>query len=159
MTTRRSYTDEQKQAALDAYAEHGPAEASRQTGVPTKTIASWAARSGVQMDAGARSSAVEAAKITWEIRRKTLADDFGRAAAELIEHARIAARTSDRPRDAQALMTAAAIGVDKAQLLAGGATARVEHDVTDPQARLAAVHELKEAAARRASGQATEETA
>jgi transposase-like protein len=42
------YTPEQKMAALDLYAEHGPSEAARRCGISKNTIVSWARRGGMQ---------------------------------------------------------------------------------------------------------------
>jgi len=154
--TRRSYTDEQKQAALDAYAEHGPAEASRLTGVPTKTIASWARRTQTQMDATAPQRlrfATEIAALTADMKRAKIAEVMLDRLAESLD------RLGDDAQANAAESRLINVLVEKQALLSGGATARVEHDVTDPQARLAAVHELKEAAARRAGLQADGETA
>jgi len=50
---RRTYTDDQKSEALELYVEHGACETARRTGIPQKTISSWAARNKV------RSTAVE----------------------------------------------------------------------------------------------------
>lgn len=155
MTERRTYTEQERQAAMEAYGEVGPAEAARRTGIPAPTIRKWAERAGVTGDDPRTRPMTQAAQVAWEIRRKTLANDFGQVAAELLQHVRTAASEPNRSRDAQALMTAAAIGVDKAQLLAGGATSRVEHDVTDPDQRLAAVHSLREQAAKRAEQEAS----
>lgn len=148
------YTDEQKQTALAAYTDHGPAEAERRTGIPRKTIASWARRSGTQMDAPERMQrAVTAAKIKWEQRRLTIADDFGDALQTMLTAAIEASRGDDVRSASRAkdFMVAAAIAYDKAELRVGGPTSRVEHDVSEPGNRLAAVHQLKDAAQKRAA--------
>lgn len=151
----KKHTDEQRAEALALYAEHGLAEAHRRTSIAKGTISSWARRTGVQTSApGNMREANEAAAMAWEQRRLALKDKLGQAVEEFVEAARRVARGAGSAKDAQALMTAAAIGVDKAQLLAGGATARTEVDVSDPGARLAAVHELKDQAAKRAGREA-----
>lgn len=48
---RRTYTEEQKTAALEIYKEHGPSEAARQTNIPKGTINSWARRMHVSTSA------------------------------------------------------------------------------------------------------------
>ncbi len=44
---RKPYTDEQRQEALRPYVQHGPGEASRQCGISSATIRSWAHRAGL----------------------------------------------------------------------------------------------------------------
>ena len=147
------WTPEQKTTALDLYREHGPAEAARRTGIPLGTISSWAKRSGVQTAAPENARVrVEAAKIKWAERRLTIADEFGTAIVEFLAAGRKAAADGDG-RNTQAFATAAAISLDKAQLVTGGPTERTEHEVTDPQRRLAVVTELA-AKVRPAEGQA-----
>lgn len=139
---KAKYTPEQKAEALRLYAEHGAGETHRLTGIPKGTLTSWAGRNGVQSHAAAKTAiATEASKIKWAERRQTLADQLGDAVADFVAAARKAAADGDG-RNTQALMTAAAISVDKAQLVSGGATSRHE-DVTDPERRLALVRDLK----------------
>lgn len=47
----RTYTDDEKQEALLLYVDHGPAEASRRSGINALTISSWAKRSGLHTNA------------------------------------------------------------------------------------------------------------
>lgn len=70
------YSAEQRQTALDLYAEHGPSEAARRCGVPKNTIVSWARRGGLQSDAPAPAlvKAVEAAKLSNAKKRELLAE-------------------------------------------------------------------------------------
>lgn len=69
------YSDEQRANALALYAKHGPAEASRRTGIPKKTIASWARRSHVQTDAPqVMTAAIDMAKLTRDEKRVHLQD-------------------------------------------------------------------------------------
>lgn len=120
----RKYTDTQRDDALALYVEHGACEAARRTGIPQKTISSWAARAGVQSDAPAKTAdATAAAAMKWAQRRVDLADELGRVSAVLAAAAEAAAQRDDG-RSAQAFMTGAAIGVDKAELLTGRATSR-----------------------------------
>ncbi len=72
---KRTYTDEQKAEALHLYAKVGPSEAGRRLKIPGVTIASWAERAGVQMEAAERlKPAIEMAKLTREQKRENLRD-------------------------------------------------------------------------------------
>lgn len=74
MGERRTYTPEQREEALYLYVQVGPAEAARRTGIPAKTIASWAGRSGMQSDAPEKTeAAVAAASLTIAQRKQALA--------------------------------------------------------------------------------------
>jgi hypothetical protein len=118
-------------------------------GVATSTISNWAKTAGIE-SAGAEqvAAAVAATKVAWTQRRGELVDALGEAAAELLEKARRAPA-----RDAQALMTAVAIGVDKAQLLSGGATSR--HEQMDADARRERVATLRDELAERRADKET----
>jgi hypothetical protein len=60
---RTYYTAEQRTEALKLYAEAGPAEASRRTGIKRATISKWASRNGVSSDRADRTrKATEAAR-------------------------------------------------------------------------------------------------
>jgi hypothetical protein len=73
-----------------------------------------------------------------------LADELGEAVGELIQKSRDA-----RARDARDLLVAIGIGIEKCELLSGGATARVDHGSVGGVKR---VQELRdEVAARRAT--------
>jgi transposase-like protein len=155
--SRTTYTAEQKTQALAAYAEVGPAEAARRTGIPSPTIRKWAQRAGVTGDDPRTRLATLAAGVSWEKRKTELADLTGAAAHVVLAHMVAAAERGDG-QTARGLAVAYGVTVDKAQLLAGGATSRIEMpDGADRGARLAAVHQLKEQAAKRA--QAEEATA
>lgn len=143
----KKWTDEQRAQALRLYDEVGACEAGKRTGIPQATISSWARRTGVQSSApAATKAAVDHLVLKWAERKLLLTDKLGYLAERLI----------DRALDADARDVAHfATGLDKAianaQLLAGGATGRIEHDVSEPQSRLAAVHQLKDAAQQRAA--------
>lgn len=144
------YTDEQRAQALALYAEVGPAEAARQLGIKAGTIRQWAARAGVTGDDPRTRLATEGARVKWAARRDELADKAGAAAEQVLE-AMVKAANDGDGMNARGLSVAFGVTVDKAQLLAGGATSRSEIDVTDPSGRLAAVHDLKQQAAIRAA--------
>lgn len=131
-----AWTDEQKQRALAIYAEHGPREAARETGIPLSTVGTWAKAAGVTFNAERTARATEVRQMRWAERRANLTDLFGQAAEELVEKA----RTAEDAGDAKQLMLAAAIGVDKAQLLSGGVTSR--HEQLDAERRQARISEM-----------------
>ncbi len=130
----RTYTTAEREHALDLYAKDGPAAAARATAIPPGTIRSWAKRSGAQplRDEQTRAASA-AARLTWEQRRAELTVRLGEVAAGLLERA-----AAGEAQEAKALMTACAIGIDKAELLAGHATARLDvpPHVTPAEARL-----------------------
>ena len=102
--SRRSYTDAERQKALDLYIEVGPAEASRRTGVPAATIRSWALRAGATVArprTQAATAAVEAARLTWAQRRAEVA---ALASEVAIDSGRRA--LGAKPREASDLMRA-----------------------------------------------------
>src|SRR5579884_2247292 len=150
----KKWSDDQRTEALRLYKECGPAEASRRTGIPAKTITSWAERSGMQSDAPANiARAVEVARLTREQRKERLAHDLlsdaERLRAQLWNPAKVHHWGSTSTRegnvvttytefmeheipeptfgDKRALMAAFAAAVDKFQLLTGGATSRNEN--------------------------------
>jgi hypothetical protein len=145
--SRTHYTPEQRTQALALYVEHGPAETERHTGIPRRTIATWARRAGLKTDAPSKTAkATAAAAMKWAQRRVVLADKLGQVSEQLAGAAQAAVAKGDG-RNAQAFMTAAAIGVDKAELLTGRATSRsvTLSDASSRAAELAQVRdELKE---------------
>lgn len=162
---RRTWTPEQRANALAIYRDHGPAEASRRTGIPGGTIASWANRAGVQTEAPAKTAAaVEAAKAKRDRDREELRILLVAKAVDLLQRldepyhdyrGKDADRVEwDRPpaEACKAYATAAAILVDKFRLELGEATDRTEHlgtvDRAQAEERLATILTLAE---RRAS--------
>jgi transposase-like protein len=148
--SRTSYTPEQKAEALRLYAEHGVAEAARRTGIKAGTISSWARRTGTQSEAPtARAEQVQRTALTLQQKKQRFADglaeDLERLRAQLfaptveqkivtiaggLQHeGRWAVATVERERPTFAeqarIMTAIGIGVDKLQVLTGGATQRI----------------------------------
>jgi hypothetical protein len=130
------------------YVEHRPAETSRITGIRSDTIRKWAQRAGKTRQCSEVAAAnVEAARLTWAQRRADVAKRSGEVAADFLERA--AAETS--ARNGSDWMRAFHAAVEKAQLLDGGVTGRVE--VSTPEERERRVAELrKELAARRKAG-------
>src|SRR5215210_4323287 len=96
------------------YTSVGPSEASRQTGIPSGTIRSWARRAGATDGRReAAAAAVDSARLTWAQRRAEVATAAGEAAAEAVEAIR-AAIGAGQHRAASNLSRAFAIAVDKA---------------------------------------------
>lgn len=118
------YTDIQKTEAVELFDKVGRAEASRQTGIPGRTIGSWVKAAG-----GSAQAKIEKTAIA----REVLAAVQSKKREELrvllldapIYHVQQAIETG-KARDAQSWMTAAAIGVDKFRLEMGEATGRTE---------------------------------
>lgn len=107
-------------------------------GVPQGTIAMWVRKAGIVVAGAAQvEAATNARRIAWQQRRATLVDRLGEVAAVLLDKAEAA-----EARDAQAFMTAVAIGVDKAQLLSGGVTSR--HEQLDAERRRERVGHLRD---------------
>lgn len=127
-----TWSPEQRTEALELYTDHGPAEASRRTGIPAKTIASWARRSGVQTEAPAKTAAaVEARKQQWAELRATVANQAGGTAQRILalvtdalDSGDLEVRTIGQAKDAALTM---AILVDKAQVLGGEASTITAH--------------------------------
>jgi transposase-like protein len=112
---RRCYSAEERERALERYVEVGPAEAGRETGIPSATIRKWAERSGARIRDARKCSAtaaVESARLTWAQRRGEIVQRAGEAAAAFLEQAIEAG-----PRAAADWMRAFKIGVDTAQAL------------------------------------------
>ncbi len=146
----RAYTDEEKKEALALRRTHGPAEASRRTGIKCATIRSWAHRSAEDASEGAEQTraATETARLSWAQRRAELTDETGAVAAAILDRIKVSRRSSD----ARALAQAFSVLIDRAQLLDGGATSRVE--VADPEDLAARVRGLRDDLATRRLGKA-----
>ncbi|MEK6272447.1 MAG: transposase [Actinomycetota bacterium] len=142
MAKNRTYTDEQRAKALRLYTKVGPAEASRQLGIPSPTIRKWAQLAGASSARADRvAAAVEAAKLTWEQRRGALTDKCGEAAEEFLARAR-----ESNPSNASFLMRAFDLAIKSASLLSGDPTERVavsdlEREIDRELRQLAAARE------------------
>lgn len=131
MANGHTWTDEQKADALARYVVEGLSAAARATGIPSGTIASWASRTpGMQTLASENrermAAALEACELKWQSHKVELVQQFaGLADAALaMAHDNV---ESGNVRNVKDAITSAAIAVDKAQLLSGGATGRIEH--------------------------------
>lgn len=126
---RRIYSDEQRAEALQLLQVVGAAEAARRTGIKRGTLVSWAHRAGLRSaDPEQRREHVQAAQQAWAERRAVLADMLGEAADEATQRLLQRIRSGNM-KDAE-LIRAVAVLVDRAQLLTGGATERIEHGAT-----------------------------
>ena len=168
------WSDEQRADALEQYKRVGAADASRATGIPASTIASWAHRAGISNGEAAPVAAIKSRMASVAARKAQLAsdllDDIQAIRAQLhapaVErkvvvvsdgkdlgsHAEVVDVERDVPTfaDQQRIMTTCAIAIDKVQILTGEATERIEHRTLDSidaeVARLAQVVNLQAAA-------------
>lgn len=123
---RTRYDPERKAEALELLATVGKAEAARRTGIPAGTIASWGSRGSVSAPPADATAAATAARLaTWADRRAELGRRAGEVAALALEKIPERIRQGDELA-AQRLASTMAALVDKAQLLTGEATERVE---------------------------------
>ena len=146
---RNTYTPDQRREALSLYVEHGPAEAGRRLDIPAGTISQWARRAG---KTGARAERAmaggEAMRRTRAQRRAEVALRSGEAAAEFLERAVGTAKA----REGSDWMRAYALAVDKAQLLDGAATGRIELSESEVRAGVQKIRdELKARRERKAA--------
>ena len=122
------YTAHQRQHATTLYTEVGTAEASRQTGIPPTSIKRWVRDAGVTDQANtkktvaARAAGAEKVLQAWGDFREEEASSAGRAAGEL----RGKSLDAEKSRDAKDWAIAYGIFIDKAELLSGRATSRIE---------------------------------
>lgn len=150
---RRSWTAEERAAALDAYREHGLSAASSMTGVPKPTLHRWATAEGIDTDAvtersternraAAQVAASRRAYVAEEFRTEMVAQ-LAALAREAVAHERALLASSDL----RAVVGARTRAIHDLQLLTGAATGRTETLEADRQRALELIDEL---AARRA---------
>ncbi len=152
--SRRTYSAEQRDAAIALYLEHGLADAARLSSVPRGTLSSWAVRGGVQTDAAGASRArarSEAARARWaEVTQEHREELAGRLLAEV--HALL--DQVQEPTTYHHVVTLS--GGKDAPASAEVVPVEVPHPVAkDQQARVAAVAALVEKL-QLLTGQATE---
>lgn len=131
---RMRYPEALKQEALRLLAEHGVAEASRQTGIPAGTIASWGSRLGVKAPSVEQIAVLNAATAElWQKRKLAMGERLGAVAEKMLQ--RIDERINDdRTAGVRDLAASMAVLIDRAQLLTGGATTRAEVVERTPEA-------------------------
>lgn len=127
------YTDAQKADTVKLYDEHGTAETAKRTGINPRTIRRWAARAGhvsednAEKTATARAAGAQRVIQAWGDFREAEAMSAGAAAIRAREA--IVAAIDDLETsagEAKALAITYGILIDKAELLSGNATERVE---------------------------------
>lgn len=123
---RRRWTDTDKAEALRLLAEVGTAEASRRTGIPAGTIASWGNRNGVSGATATEAMivATEHRVATIAERRAALAEELGSTSALALEH--LARRVEAGGLSDGDLIKALSLLIDRTLLLTGEATERIE---------------------------------
>lgn len=133
MGRKRSYSDAEKEAARVALDQRGGnvSAVSRETGIPRPTLIEWRAAWAHEAErAAAIPVPVEYLPAAVEYVRQ---EEKGKVIEAAWKAARIAFERIPElipdAKDVQKVATAAAIAVDKAQLLSGGATARNEVDI------------------------------
>lgn len=137
---RTHYTDAQRREACELGREHGNAEASRRTGIPAGTIASWRNRAGdASLQTERTRAAVAANRQKWEERRSDLVHRIGEVAEKALDVVEQALDDGATRKASDASATLARL-VDKAQLLSGGSTARIGSDA-DRERVLSEAHE------------------
>ncbi len=140
---KAAWAPDVRERALAIYLERGPAEASRQTGVPTGTVSQWARRRGVTNTRYLQTTAASQAHVASAEERMTrIAVNLARIADDRTQW------IADQPADKDVVrpMTVAAIAIDKAQLLTGKATARVETVEAPERETLGTLLELRQTA-------------
>lgn len=126
-----TYTDIQRDEALVLYTEVGASEAARRLDIPIRTLQDWASKAGIvahadqEKTAAARAAAAEQVTRRWGDFRANEALAAGAAANRM----RTAALEASELADAtllKARVVAYGIFIDKAELLSGQATQRIQ---------------------------------
>lgn len=126
------YSPQERTEAIDLYVSRGGKYAEAETGIKANTIRQWAKRAGRQLSLERRGELTEQQNVAseeWATRRIRLANRFGEVAEQALE----AASTSiseEYSQDASAYAATSARLAEKAQLLSGAATARLESSET-----------------------------
>jgi len=147
MARGRPRSEAERRRALAIYEQDGLAAASQQTGIPKQTIQQWASSDGLRTAEPAKTAAATATHSrTMAERRARLADDLLADAERLRAHVWTPATVHHWSKDGdflerelptptisdqKTLLLAAAIAIDKSQLLAGEATERSEQVSTE----------------------------
>jgi len=142
--THNTYTDEQRTEALQSYTEHGTTATSKRLNIPRRTILTWAkdagliARADQEKTAEAKAANAERVQAAWGDYRENEALGAGSAAVRLrtalleavegdtITHEDGRLYLSISPQLIRALSISYGILIDKAELLSGRATQRIE---------------------------------
>ncbi len=129
-----AYTDTERSEVLNLHGDHGTAETARRTGISTTTITRWVREAGrtVQTDqektATARAAGAERVLQAWGDFREGEALQAGSTAGKARKRLAAALEDPDTPVGMmKELAVVYGIMIDKAELLSGNATERVEH--------------------------------
>ena len=130
---RTTYTEDQRAEAVAMYREHGATHTATTLDIPRRTILDWAKKAGAvaqadqEKTADARAVAAERVAAVWGDFREDEALGAGSAAVQLRQRL-LTAATADMPEPQliRACATAYGILIDKAELLSGRATQRIE---------------------------------
>ena len=126
-----TYTDQDRQGAIELYQQVGATEASTRLDIPRRTILDWASKAGVVAQADqektSEARAVGAERITtaWADFRAQEALAAG-AAANRMRREVLEASTERNANLLKARVVAYGIFIDKAELLSGQATQRIQ---------------------------------
>lgn len=132
----RKWSEAQRVEALELASSVGFAEAGRQLGMSRRTIESWARRAQGAVEAAVPAATLAPTSLPWAERRAALVPKLGTLVVDTAD--KIAEAVAEgRLRDARDGAVALGVLIDKAQLLAGGATSRSE-------SRAAVVHLRRE---------------
>jgi transposase-like protein len=138
------YTDTQKAAAVKLYDEHGTAETAKRTGITPRTIRRWAKDAGhvsednAQKTTKARAAGAQQVAEAWGNFREAEATGAGTTATKVRDAIVAAVDHGRRSREARDLAVVYGILIDKAELLSGNATQRVQvwaEDAVDAELR------------------------
>ena len=128
-----TYTDAQREHAVDLAAEHGPTEASKLLDIPRRTISDWMKKAGVEPPQAntekttkARAVAAERVATAWADYRENEATAAGATANRIRQEIRKRVDDGADGSDIRHLATAYGILVDKAEKLSDRATQRIE---------------------------------
>ena len=121
------YTSEQRAEAVALADQYGPAEAARRTEIPRRTITSWrdSAQADTEKTAAAREAGAERVANAWSDFRAQEALAAG-AAANRMRREALEASTERNAGLLRARVIAYGIFIDKAELLSGQATERIQ---------------------------------
>ena len=126
------YTDKQRAAAVALYDEHGTAETAKRTGITPRTIRRWAKDAGhvsednTKKTTKARAVGAQRVAEAWGTFREAEASGAGTTATQVRDAIVAAVDHGKRTREARDLAVVYGILIDKAELLSGNATQRVQ---------------------------------
>ena len=125
------YTAEEKAEALALWTKHGSAETARRTGITGRTLTRWANAAGLmsqdntQKTTDARAAATQRLTVHWADYRTQEATAAGSAATRLRRQV-VEASDAQNANLLRARTIAYGVLIDKAELLSGQATERIE---------------------------------